>query len=199
MRTAVKDSPTKAKLLQAAQELVLSQGFVGTTVDDICKKTKVTKGSFFHYFDSKEELGVELLKCYCANTKQMLSSGCDCNEKDPLKRIYGLLDCLITMAKKSGGRGCLLGSMAQELAETHPEIRSICLKSFGELAHVLEAELKAAKAKHKPSGAVDPVSLAEHFVVVMQGSMLISKVRNSQTNGDGLRHYKEYLKTLFGK
>ena len=61
MRTAQTHSPTKEKLLEAAQQLMLAKGFPATTVDEICEAAGFTKGSFFHYFESKEHLGKEVL------------------------------------------------------------------------------------------------------------------------------------------
>src|SRR5689334_24216214 len=61
MRTAQTYTPTKEKLLDAAQQLMLSKGFPATTVDEICDTAGFTKGSFFHYFESKEQLGKEVL------------------------------------------------------------------------------------------------------------------------------------------
>ncbi len=199
MRTAVEKSPTKEKLLDAAQKLVLAGGFVGTSVDDICRAAKLTKGSFFHYFKSKDELGTELLERYCASSKEAFLSGCCQKEADPLKRIYGFLDFMIEMGKKNAGKGCLLGSMAQELSDTHPAVRSICSRGFEEMARILKQDLKEAKARYAPkSAAIDPQSLADHFVVVLEGAMLVSKVTSkTDRKGDGLRHYKEYLKALF--
>jgi TetR/AcrR family transcriptional repressor of nem operon len=47
---------TKRKLVEAGIKLVRAQGYNATTVDDICAAAGVTKGGFFHYFKSKEEL-----------------------------------------------------------------------------------------------------------------------------------------------
>ena len=74
---------TKEKLYDAALGLILSKGFVGTSVDDICREAKVTKGSFFHYFRSKDELGAELLRKYCENGREKFKNGCCSEEKDP--------------------------------------------------------------------------------------------------------------------
>ena len=200
MRTAVENSPTKEKLLDAAQSLVLAKGFVGTTVDEICRAAKLTKGSFFHYFDSKEELGVELLQRYCAHSKAAFKSGCCQEEKDPLKRVYGFLDFMVETVRKSAGKGCLMGSMAQEMAETNAEIRSICAAGFHEMAENLKRDLGEAKSKYAPKATWDPASLADHFVAVLEGTMLLSKVRqNTGARENGLKHYKAYVKSLFGR
>ncbi len=194
-------SPTKDKLLDAAQALVLGKGFSATSVDDVCKAAKLTKGSFFHYFKSKDILGAELLKRYCASSKEAFSSGCCCQEKDPLKRVYGFLDFIIERGKKNNGKGCLLGSMAQELSDSHPQIRSICCDGFDGMTQMMTRELKEAKAKYAPKDeAIDPESLAEHFVVVLQGSLLVSRAKKgSGVRASGVKHYKQYLQTLFGR
>jgi len=198
LRTTLENSPTKERLLDAAQGLILAEGFVGTTVDDICRAAQLTKGSFFHYFDTKEALGVELLSRYCANSKEAMRSGCCQEEKDPLKRIYRFLDFMIEKVKQNGGKGCLVGSMAQELSESHPEIRSICGRAFQGMAETLKKSLEEAKAKYAPKASWDPASLADHFVVVLEGTHLVSKVKpNASVKESGLKHYKEYLKALF--
>jgi len=49
---------TKNELLNAALAVIRSKGYSATTVDDICRKAGVSKGSFFHYFPSKEHLAI---------------------------------------------------------------------------------------------------------------------------------------------
>jgi len=199
MRPATENSPTKAKLLDAAQKLILANGFVGTSVDEICKAAQLTKGSFFHYFKSKEELGVELLKRYCASGKEKFKKGCCEEEKDPLKRIYNFLDCLIEMAKQNP-HGCLLGGMSQELADSHPDIRSICAKGFKDMAEGMTDEFEKAKKIYAPKAGWNARGLANHLVTLIQGSLLLGKVTHDKSFAeDSIWHFKDHLKHLFGK
>lgn len=198
MRTALEVSPTKERLLNTAQGLILENGFVGTTVDDICQTAKLTKGSFFHYFDSKDALGIELLNRYCSGVKEAFSSGYPHEEKDVLKRVHGFLDSMIRITKEKAAKGCLMGSMAQELSDSHPEIRSICVQAFLDIAEVLKNDLAEAKAKY--GVLIDPKGLSEHFVAIIQGSALVAKVKQDPSPMENsLKHYKEYLKSLFKK
>ena len=52
---------TKESLLAAAKKLFLTRGYAGTSVDAICSQAKVSKGSFYHFFDTKEELALAVL------------------------------------------------------------------------------------------------------------------------------------------
>ena len=58
MTTAQPPHQSKAKLLDAAVRVIRTKGYIATTVDDLCHAAGVTKGSFFHHFDSKEQLAI---------------------------------------------------------------------------------------------------------------------------------------------
>ncbi len=52
---------TRKNILIAAQKLFAAQGFTGSGVEDICRQAGITKGAFYHHFDSKQELLLEIL------------------------------------------------------------------------------------------------------------------------------------------
>ena len=90
--------------------------------------------------------------------------------------------------------------MAQELSDTHPEIRSICAKGFEGMAEILKKDLAEAKAKHAPKASFSPQEVADHFVVVLEGAMLVARVRkDSSAKANSLKHFKAYVKSLFGR
>ena len=200
MRTAVANSPSKARLLDAAERLMLAKGFEATTVDEICEAAKLTKGSFFHYFDSKERLGRETLERFCASGQRLHASFCG-SARDPLKRVYNYIDGAIRLSQDPAlGQGCLLGSFAQELCESHPSIREACAKGFTEWGTAFGAELSRAKAKYAPRAAFSPRELAEHLIAILEGSLILGKAgRDRRVVARNLRHYKAYLQMLFGR
>ena len=198
VRTAQEHSPTKERLLDAAERLMLAKGFVATTVDEICEAAKLTKGSFFHYFESKEELGKELLERFCASSQEQMQHAC-CQERDPLKRLYGLVDFAIKTSQECAGtQGCLLGTFAQELADTHPEIRSVCSEAFGRWSQMLKHDLDEAKAAYAPKKNIDTQGLAELFIAVLEGSKILAKAtQDAGVETKSLQHFKRYLESLF--
>src|SRR5438105_4436332 len=100
MKTIRIDSPTREKLLDAAQKLMLAKGFPATTIDEICEAAGFTKGSFFHYFENKEEVGKAVLVRYAARKQQIWQAAPFVKNIDPLRRVYGYLDFAVQMHNK---------------------------------------------------------------------------------------------------
>jgi len=198
MGPAQTETPTKERLMDAAQQLMLSKGFSATTVDEICETAKLTKGSFFHYFKSKDELGKELLTRYCADNRRCMTEwvGAD---PDPLQRVYAYIDSVIKAGTESPRtEGCLLGMFAQELCDLNPEIQATCKQEFAGWAKAFGGELAKAKAKYAPKKAFDPQELAEHLIATMEGSMILAKAQqDARVLKNNLQHYKAYVKSLF--
>jgi TetR/AcrR family transcriptional repressor of nem operon len=201
MRVAQEHSPTKEKLLESAQQLMLAKGYGATTVDEICKLAGVTKGSFFHYFERKEDLGKAALDHFVAFMFQTIQGAPFHNRKEPLQRIYGYLDFLIALSKNPDiPNSCLLGNFSQELSDSLPEIRSQCERHFDQWSEAFKKELDEAKTRYCPKAAIDTYGLAEHLIAIMEGSIILAKAKQDKKIIEkNLEHFKQYLKALFKK
>ena len=198
MKTDTEPS-TKDKLLNAAEALMLAKGFTATSVDEICEEAGVTKGSFFHYFESKDELARVVLERFCCNMGSVHASCCS-GEKDPLKRLYAYVDGMIRHSKEKGKEGCLLGMFSQELAQEDAAMRRLCDKAFDGWRSQLTKEIAEAKRAHAPKAAFDPQSVADHLIAVVEGSWILAKVRqNPAIVAANLKHFRDYLEGLFSQ
>jgi TetR/AcrR family transcriptional repressor of nem operon len=193
---------TKRKLLDAGVSLMRQQGYNATTVDDICSAAGVTKGGFFHYFKSKEEVAKAAVERFREVKAQNFQEAAFRKLTDPLARVYGRLD----FAKESTGdskhltKGCLLGMFAQELSFTHPELRSVCQESFVRMANDFEKDLVEAKSLHAPKADFDPKNVAMLYVTIIQGSLMLAKA--AETNSvlhENIEQFRRYLQGLFGQ
>ncbi len=187
--------------MKAAQGLILAKGFKGTSVDDVCQCAQLTKGSFFHYFDSKQALGLELLARYCESAGKDFYDCCSpMREKDPLKRIYALLDFMVAKSRAMGSCGCLLGGMSQELSESNPKVRALAEKAFAAMSRAIAGDLSLAKKKYASRVAFSPQELANYLVSLMQGGALLAKVRQDVSIAPAnFKHFRQYLKSLYGR
>ena len=188
---------TKQKLLDAAEPLMIQNGYVATTVDDICAAAEVTKGAFFYHFASKEVLARELLERFMCRQGEMLAGSC-CGQGDPLDRVFALLDCVAQAVRQCDAAGCLVGAFAQELSESHPELRTLCNMGFQHTQKMMSEMLEAARVQHVPEAQIDIDGLAEQFVGQIQGAMLLVKASGDRGVMErSLGHYRRYLELLF--
>lgn len=198
-KTARTESPTKDKLLDAAQRLMLAKGFPATTVEEICEAAGLTKGSFFHYFASKEDLGKAVLEHYAGLGLGALESAPFRRETDPLKRIIASIDFWIDRINDpSMTCGCLLGNFAQELSDTHPEIRTQCVRYFDQWTRMLKQDFEEAKRLYRPRVRIDTQGLAEHYVAAVEGGLLLTKATRDRKGFErNLTHLKRYIEVVF--
>lgn len=199
VKKSKKPADTKERLLDGAERLTLAKGFVATTVDEICAAAGVTKGSFFHYIKSKEDLGRAVLDRFCEVRARVMQENPTRKKTDPLERLYGSIDAAIEMSKSPLAKnGCLLGNFAQELSDSHPKMRSLCAQRFAEWAAVLKQELDEAKSEYLPKSRLDTESLAEHFIAIIEGALILAKAKQDMgVMEKSLRHFRRYLENLF--
>lgn len=196
----VKKNTTLENIVNVAQGLFLRRGFSATSVDEICRNARITKGGFFHYFKTKECLAKEVLKRFCSDSHQdMRQAGCCENISDPLERVFVLLDGIPgKVTRKSKFQGCLITTFIQELSQTHPEIQNICVKGLKEWAAMLTVDLKLAKEKYAPDSKIDVNSLANYCVTVVEGAQILAKANGKSRDFDeSIGHLKTYLTMVF--
>src|ERR1700745_2407718 len=98
---------SKERILASAKELFLARGYAATTVDTICEKAELTKGSVYYFFDSKEDLGLAVLEGSLGRGLQMLANGSYARIADPIKKAFGFLKHLETCSPEVWNGGCL--------------------------------------------------------------------------------------------
>lgn len=202
MGRPLKDSnskPAKEKLLNAAFSLIRTKGYSSTTVDDLCKAAEVTKGTFFHYFDSKEALAVAAAKHWSLVTGELFKSAPYHDHSDPLDRFLGYIDFrkqLLTGELPEFT--CLVGTLVQETYDSNPDIRKACKDSIFGHAQNLESDIREAKKKYSPNATWTPKSLAIHTQAVLQGAFILAKADESAEIAiDSVEHLKNYIQLLF--
>lgn len=200
-RTKSAESDTKRKLLDAAVKLMLCKGFKATTVDEICSGAGVTKGSFFHYFEGKEDITKASAKHF-QEFQQRMFDGADFRSlADPLDRVHGRLDLLVEVARNPElPKSCLIGNLAQEVSGSHEEIRCVCECAFDSAAADFERDVAAAKMKHAPTADFIPASVARLYVSLIQGSMIMAKASKAPAIfEENIEHLRGYIEALMGK
>ncbi|MDZ4404878.1 TetR/AcrR family transcriptional regulator [Prosthecobacter sp.] len=191
---------TRQGLIDATVRLMLKQGFAGTSVDLICKEAGMTKGSFFHHFESKEAIGKAAVEWWGQMGTALYAVAWNNAEADPLEQVHQMLDIMtgFTM-RKDEACVCMVGMMSQELAATNPIIQAACAKELHSWTDNVAKMLAAAKKKRKPDSNFDPKAVAWFLNSLWQGSMLVGKACESQAMiRANLKLARGYVDGLFG-
>jgi TetR/AcrR family transcriptional repressor of nem operon len=192
---------SKTRLLDSALHVIRAKGYAATTVDDICHQAGVTKGSFFHHFDSKDELALAAVAHWSALTDGFFAAAPYHQAKDPLDRLLGYVDFRAAiLTGEPADYTCLLGTLIQETYGTHPDIRAACDRGTSSHIAQLTSDIEAAKKRYAPTAAWNPESVGYFIQAVLQGSFIFAKARQSpEVVRENLAHLRRYLGFLFGK
>lgn len=190
---------SKTKLLEAALYVIRAKGYSGTSIEDVCGAAGLTKGSFFHHFKSKEELALEAASYFSSMADTIFAAAPYRNLPDPLDRLLGYVDFRKAILKGELPQfTCLLGTMVQEVYETHPLIREACDRYIRAHAATLETDIAEAITKYGPREEWTAESLALYTQAVIQGAFILAKAhRSAETAAANLDHLRRYLLLLF--
>lgn len=172
---------TRQRLIDATVRLMLQQGFAGTSVDMICKEAGMTKGSFFHHFESKEAIGKAAVEWWGQMGTALYNVAWLNTSVDPLQQVHQMLDIMTGFTlRKDQDCVCMVGMMSQELAATNPIIQAACAKELQSWTDNVARMLTEAKKQFKPATDFDPKAVAWFLNSLWQGSMLVGKAAGSQ-------------------
>jgi TetR/AcrR family transcriptional repressor of nem operon len=190
----------RTRLLEAARDVIRRKGFAGTTVDDLCQEAGVTKGAFFHHFESKEALGVAAARFWAESTSAFFEAAPYHGHEDPLDRVLAYIDFRRSII---GGEvsewTCLAGTMAQEVHGRHRSILDVCADSIFGHAATLVPDIRAAMAARGIEGDWTAEGLARHTQAVLQGAFILAKASGGEAVAlESVDHLRRYVDLLFG-
>jgi TetR/AcrR family transcriptional regulator, transcriptional repressor for nem operon len=191
---------TRTKLLEAARDVIRAKGYSATSVDDICAVAGVTKGGFFHHFESKERLGVAAVEQFEAMASTLFGSAPYSADPDPRARVLGYVDFRASMLQGEIAQyTCLMGTTVQEVYATHPDLRAACDRGMSEHVAELTRDIEAAKQVYAPDAPWSAQSVGYFMQAVLQGAFIFAKAKqNPQVALDDLAHLRRYLEMLLG-
>jgi TetR/AcrR family transcriptional repressor of nem operon len=192
---------SKTKLLDAALHVIRSKGYAATTIDDICHKAGVTKGSFFYHFKSKDELAIAAASYWGTMTESFFAAASYRKLQDPLQRLFGYVDFREEILQgELPDYTCLLGTLVQETYATHPDIRVACDQGMSSHIAELTRDVEAAKKLYAPKAQWSAASVGYFIQAVLQGGFIFAKAKQDPSVvRESLAHLRRYLEALFSQ
>jgi len=168
---------TRERLVRCGIEILTEKGFASTGIDEVLKKVGVPKGSFYHYFASKDDFGRAVIEGYADYFARKLDRWLLDQSRAPLDRLMDFIaDGKNGIERFEFRRGCLIGNLGQELGSTHAGFRAPLDNVFRDWQGRVEKCLEAARSAGDLAPDANCAKLAEFFWIGWEGAILRAKL-----------------------
>lgn len=178
----VNQNDTYQRIVDSARDLMYASSYADVGVAAICDLARVKKGSFYHFFSSKQELTLAVLDTYYTTYKDEIISIAFSSSLKPMERLAKFNTLVIKFQhdiyEQTGHiYGCPFGNLATEMATQDEVIRQKIGRLFTQLQQLLRDTLKEAMDSGDIQ-SVDPDATARAMLAYIEGTMMLAKTHN---------------------
>ena len=187
---------TRMRLLVTAMTLFSEKGYDATSIADILRAANANSGSLYHFFPTKQDLLIEVLRMYRDGIAPMLLMPAWEGVSDPIEKVFALLARYRGMlAATDCFYGCPIGNLALEIHEPDPPVRELIATNF-------DGWVRAIEDCYAEAGARLPADLDRHGLAVftlttMEGGVMQSRThRNLAAFDQSVAMLRDYVTRL---
>ncbi len=170
----------KTKLLDEGVRLFMMRGYHGTGIKEILDNVKVPKGSFYAYFDSKEDFLANAISHYIQPFINQLQENINTPELNSYEALKKYFSSLIDDLEKSDFEGgCLLGDMTSELTIDSEIGRKSLMNAVNEYCALIAQALSSGQEQGIIRDDVLPEKIANIIFSAWQGALLRMRLEQS--------------------
>ncbi len=188
---------TREHLLATGEHLCMQRGFTGMGLSELLKTAGVPKGSFYHYFRSKEAFGVAMLERHFAGYHQRLAVHFDTSPGNYRDRILAYYQETLNQFCQQGIiSGCLTVKLSAEVCDLSEDMRTAMDQGAGKIMLILAQALEKGRDSHCLTFAGEPLQQAQILYALWLGANLQAKISRSATPlENALAHVKNIIVT----
>jgi TetR/AcrR family transcriptional regulator, transcriptional repressor for nem operon len=165
--------------VRAARDLIHRASYAAVSVQDVCASAGVHRGSLYHFFPSKEALGVAVVEQNWAMTMAVLDEAFvpDVPPVERIERFFRAFGRMLAMVRDQFGAtpGCPLGNLAAELSTQDGDLRAQVNAGLQRWTGYFETAIREAQSLRDVDRSVDPHVAATALLAHLQGAALLAK------------------------
>ena len=169
----------KQVLLEKGMAMLLKHGYHDLGVAALLEETKTPKGSFYHYFKSKEDFGLQAIDLYMEEAHRGLDFCLGDESLPPLQRVRRFFELTEQKYQGEGYLGCLLGGLGQELSGVSEAFRRKVEDCFSQIERRIAACLELAVKRGEVPKDTEARHLAKLLINCWEGAALRSRLLRS--------------------
>lgn len=182
----------RTKLLELGVELIRSHSFQGIGIKDILSLAKIPKGSFYHYFESKETFGLQVAQFYHDNQMHFAKTILMDKSKSSSERLYNFFsDAAEQFREREFKQGCLMCNLSAELADENEKFQALLRDHWQELSTEITKCIKELGTEKLGFAHLSPEECADWMINTWGGSLTRMKA-----TGDA-KPLQLFLKSIF--
>lgn len=170
----------KEAILLAGMDVMKAAGYNGTSVKHIVDAAGVPKGSFYNYFDSKEQFALDAIEYASTEGREqalVVLGDTSLSAAQRLTRFFnGGMDCATNNEFK---QGCFLGNMCQEMADASDDIRLALDQALSRTTAMLADVISAGQQAGAMNTQHDAATMAEFLFNAWEGALMRAKAAKS--------------------
>lgn len=173
----LKGEQKSEELLEKGMEILWSKGYNATSVNDIVQAADVPKGSFYFYFDSKEDFAVKALDTYFAKNYLPAKEILDDTSRSPKQRLLDFYEfrCAVLKNELECKMGCLACNLGTEMAEHSEKIRSAIVAKEDKIRNEIAQVVHEAQINGEMDNDLEPRDIVAFFEDAGKGAMTTMK------------------------
>ena len=177
MQPLAKETGTRERLLEAGARAIAAKSFNACGLAEILALAGVPKGSFYHYFESKEEFGVALIERECAEYVEILRPVLGDPSRTPLQRLrrvfeLGRDEC----AARGPERQCLIPKLALETSQLSEPVHGAVKRAYERWCELLADVIREAQRAGEIPAHHDAARLANLLVMLWEGATIRTQI-----------------------
>ncbi|MBO0369778.1 TetR/AcrR family transcriptional regulator [Pseudomonas putida] len=172
-------SDMRQHIIDVARSLMTQKGYTAVGLTELLATAGVPKGSFYHYFRSKEEFGQALLEDYFSEYLGRVDSLTHA-QGTAAERLLGYLRYWAqTQAFEHADQKCLVVKLGAEVCDLSEDMRSVLVTGTAQIIQRITSMVEQGQADGSISAASPPTVLAEGIYQLWLGASLLVKVTHS--------------------